>query len=598
MSNTPSRVLQAQRLLETGKLEEAYQMLVRILEREPGHANANRVLSRVLYQLGRFFDALHYARAAATAAPTSPEALVNLGKILALTNRQAESIETYRRALALAPHDFSIRSDLAGQLTYSFRALESIAVLQEAPPEQLDGPHLSLALARAQLTAGRAEDAIATLRSAIERHPKDPGLAECYAFTLNYAPDAEIAESLRAHINQAALVHSALKPLALVGPKPDLDPDRTLRIGLISPDFWAHAVATFIEPLLEHFNREQFEFTCYATNPVEDHVTARLREHTTRFRNVAVMGPRDMARLIHADKTDILIDLSGLTANHRQPVMLYQPAPVQATYLGYPSTTGAPTIQHRIVDSFTDPAPTADAASSEKLVRIDPCFLCFRIPEHAPTIAPPPCSAQPFITFGSFNDLKKLNRTTLDLFASVLNQVPNSRLVLKNFALSSDDLRADFAKRFADCGLGSDRVELLGPVGESEGHLGTYRRIDIALDTYPYHGTTTTCEALLMGVPVVTLAGDRHASRVGVSLLSNVGLTDCVASSPAHYERIAAALAADRTRLASLRQSLRDTFAASPLCDAPAYAARMGDALRGMWRTHVASQPAKGGSRR
>jgi len=598
MSDTPSRVLQAQRLLETGKPEEAYQMLVRILEREPGHANANRVLSRVLYQLGRFFDALHYARAAATAAPTSPDVLVNLGKILALTNRQAESIETYRRALALAPHDLSIRYDLASQLTYSFCALESIAVLQEAPPEQLDGHQLSLALARAQLTAGRAEDAIATLRAAVERHPRDPGLAECYAFTLNYAPDADLSESLRAHVHQAALVRSSLKPLALVGPKPDLDPERPLRIGLISPDFWAHAVATFIEPLLEHFNREQFEFTCYATNPVEDHVTARLRQHANRFRKVAAMGPRDMARLIHADKTDILIDLSGLTASHRQSVMLYQPAPVQATYLGYPSTTGAPTVHYRIVDSSTDPTPTADAASSEKLVQIDPCFLCFRIPEHAPAVSPPPSTAQPFITFGSFNDLKKLNRITLDLFASVLNQVPNSRLVLKNFALSNNDLRADFAQRFADRGLGPDRIELLGPVAESEGHLGAYRRIDIALDTFPYHGTTTTCESLLMGVPVVTLAGDRHASRVGVSLLSNVGLTDCIASSPAHYVQIAVALAADTARLTSLRHSLRDTLAASPLCDAPAFAARMGDALRGMWRSHVASQPAKGGARR
>lgn len=597
MSDNASRVLQGQRLLETGRPEEARQILTRVIEREPDHPGANKVLSRVLYQQGRHFDALHCARAAAASAPQSPDILINLGKILALTNRQEEAIATYRRALELSPDDFALRFDLANQLSFVFRALEAIDICRAAPTDQLESAPLSLALARAQLIAGRAEHAVATLRDAVARHPRDVGLAECHAFTLNYAPGIDIAESLQAHITHAKLAQAALKPLALAPSRPNLDPDRLLRVGIMSPDLWAHAVATFVEPILEHFDRDRFEFTCYSTDPVEDHVTSRLASLATHFKRVAAMGPRDMARTIAGDKIDILIDLSGLTANHRLPVMLYKPAPVQATYLGYPNTTGASTIGYRIVDSHTDPTPIADAAASEKLVRIDPCFLCYRVPAHAPDPGPPPSSVAGNITFGSFNDLKKMNSATLELFASVLNQVPGSRLILKNFALSNPALATDIAGRFGALGITHDRLELLKPVAEPGGHLATYRRIDIALDTFPYHGTTTTCEALAMGVPVVTLAGDRHASRVGVSLLTNVGLSECVVHSPAEYANIAASLAGDQSRLASTRASLRGRLAASPLCDAPAHAARFCGALREMWHAFVASQPVKGGKR-
>jgi predicted O-linked N-acetylglucosamine transferase (SPINDLY family) len=254
-------------------------------------------------------------------------------------------------------------------------------------------------------------------------------------------------------------------------------------------------------------------------------------------------------------------------------------------------------MDYRIVDSLTDPAPHADALCTERLIRIDPCFLCYRVPTDAPDPGPPPSITAGHITFGSFNDLKKLSGATIEMWAAVLARVPNSRLVLKNFGLTHERTRADVIGRFASCGIDPSRVDPLPPVSATGDHLGLYQRIDIALDTFPYHGTTTTCEALAMGVPVVTHAGDRHASRVGVSLLTNVGLAECIAATPEEYVRIAGDLAAESARLAAWRSSLRARLIASPLCDAPTFAARFCDALRDMWRTYIAAQPVKGSKR-
>jgi predicted O-linked N-acetylglucosamine transferase (SPINDLY family) len=255
---------------------------------------------------------------------------------------------------------------------------------------------------------------------------------------------------------------------------------------------------------------------------------------------------------------------------------------VQATYIGYPNTTGVPTIDYRIVDGITDP-PGAEALATEKLVRLDGCFLCYAPPEQAPAVAPPPRDANGFVTFGSFNAIKKFAPGMIALWARLLHEVPNSRLVIKSGGLSGRTAREHLSGLLKREGIPEVRFELLEKFDSKQEHLAAYGGIDIALDTSPYNGTTTTCEALWMGVPVVSLATRLHAGRVGDSLLTAVGLTALVAKSAEEYIAIAKGLADDPARTAELRRTMRERVRTSPLCDAKAFAVKFEREMREMW---------------
>lgn len=588
-------MFQAQRLLDSGKTEDAQREISRVLEREPGNAAAHRLMSVALTLSGRYMDALMHARDAVGHAPDDPESHRSLGRLQGYMGYADEATDACRRAVELAPGNAVIRAEFAQQLTKCNRPLDAVAACREGMGPGPNDPALVLALGRALLAAGRPEEACEVLAAGCAAHPRHLMLAESRAMAMNYASGISAEDTFAAHTLQARLAQAAVKPLVLQASKPDLDPDRKLRIGIMSPDLWAHAVGTFLEPLIEHLDRGAFEVTLYSTDAFEDHITARLESLASQYRRLGHAGPRTVAQTIAQDRIDILIELSGLTANHRLPVMLLRPARVQATYLGYPNTTGTPLIDWRIVDSLTDPSPAADGLATERLARLDPCFVCYRPPVDAPDPGPLPLAENGRVTFGSFNDLKKLSRDCVELWSAVLAAVPGSRLVLKSFGLAHEQTRTDISAQFAAKGVDPSRLELLGPIKDAEGHLAAYRCVDIALDSFPYHGTTTTCEALAMGVPVVTLAGDRHASRVGVSLLTHAGLAELIAPDRDSYVRIGAGLASDPGRLAALRSSLRGRLASSALGDAPAYAGRFGEMLRTMWRGHVLSSAGKKG---
>jgi predicted O-linked N-acetylglucosamine transferase (SPINDLY family) len=279
----------------------------------------------------------------------------------------------------------------------------------------------------------------------------------------------------------------------------------------------------------------------------------------------------------------VLVDLAGHTGEYRLPVLNRRPAPIVCTYLGYPNTTGVPGVGYRIVDHLTDPP---GAMATEELVRLDGCFVCYQPPADAPDV-PVPQRAAP--VFGSYNALPKMRPAVVDLWSRILREVPGSRLVLKNAALGAESTRRRVLAAFEACAVPPERLDLLAPETALGGHLAQYGRVDVALDPFPYNGTTTTCEALWMGVPVVTLEGRAHAGRVGLSLLSAVGLGELVARTPDEYLRIAADLAADRPRLAELRRTLRDRVRTSVLTDAGSMARRLEDAYRRMWRRWCAT---------
>jgi predicted O-linked N-acetylglucosamine transferase (SPINDLY family) len=336
--------------------------------------------------------------------------------------------------------------------------------------------------------------------------------------------------------------------------------------------------------LLHAHDRHEVEVVCYASNLLRDDMTEHLRNRADAWVDISRMTDDEAARRIQRDGIDILVDLAGHTSDNRLRVLARRPAPIQMTYLGYPNTTGLSTIQYRITDNWADPEGLTDPWYTEKLLRLPRPFLAFTPPEDAPLVEPAPASRGEPFTFGSFNAIHKLSDTTLDLWAAVLKRAPGSRLLLKTADFSDEGVMERYRSLFGARGIGPERLLLLGFEPERKSHLATYHRLDVALDTFPYHGTTTTCEALYMGVPVVTLVGNVHASRVGLSLLHAVGLEHLAAGSHDAFVDAAAHLAGHPEELATLRQTLRARMSASPLMDSTGLARAIEATYRQAWR--------------
>lgn len=381
---------------------------------------------------------------------------------------------------------------------------------------------------------------------------------------------------------EAAARHQTTKEASF---KNGRDPTRRLRVGFVSGDFRMHSVAYFLEPLFAARDGEAFEIVCYSTVHVgrEDRTTARLRASASEWRNVAMIDDEAFRRQVRADKIDILIDLAGHFDNSRIVAFAVKPAPVTATWLGYPATTGLGAIDWRITDDIADPAGE-EAFHTENLMRLSGGFLCYGPPADAPPVAPPPVAAKGHVTFGSFNNQIKINRRVIRTWAQILKAVPTARLIMKSELLDDDGVAARLRQGFVEEGIAIERIDLRPWINDARDHLTAYGDVDIALDPFPYNGTTTTCEALWMGVPVITLIGDRHSARVGLDLLTRVGLERFAAPDVDSYVQTATALAADRVVLSALRAELRERVARSPLCDAGRFAREFETALRAAWR--------------
>ena len=356
---------------------------------------------------------------------------------------------------------------------------------------------------------------------------------------------------------------------------------RRIRVGYISNDFRSHSVAFFLSGIIGTHDRGAFEVFCYSTNHGSDWMTGNFSRMTEHFVNISACSDTEAARLIQADQIDILVDLGGHAQGNRLGIFAQCPAPIQATYLGYPATTGCSFIDYRLVDTHTDPEG-AEAFSTEQLVRLPAPFLCYYPHPDCPEVAPLPALATGYITFGSFNTLPKLSDTTLDLWTRVLGECPDSRMLLKSEHFSEEAVRAHFQSRFSRRGIHPSRITLMGHIPNTLQHLATYGSIDIALDSFPYNGTTTTCEALWMGVPVISLVGNLHAARVGYTLLSAVGLEGLATTSADEFVSLAATFADDAAQLSLLRKRLRTVVANSPHCDRFRLTRGLEDAYRSM----------------
>lgn len=578
MADVFPKIEQARQHVEAGRIEQARSVLDRALRQSPGHPDLCNAMSLVLQAGLRFDQALFFAQRAAEARPKDPGYRQNLANIFAQLGRAELAEREYRAALALNPAATGARLGLSHVLRLTYRFAESTAQLEEALRTTPGDVELYSALSPLLLKQARVEDAVAAAHRGLELDPRHHGCAAALAHCLNYFPGAEPAAVLDAH-RAAGAGYSAQAKSRYTSHNVTPDPDRRLRIGLLSGDLCRHAITFFLEPFIEHHDRESLEIACYSTCPHEDAVSASIKKRVGSWRSLAGAEPAAIASAIHNDRVDILIELFGHAAGHQIPVVVMKPAPIQVDFLGYPATTGIPEIEYRIVDSLTDP-PGMDRFAGEQLIRLDPSFLCY-----SPLPGAPSCARSgEQLTFGSFNSAPKLNMEVFKTWAAILSRVPESRLVLKCLEFNDPALAPEVIRRFAALGIDPARIECLRFTSTVTDHLAIYHNIDVALDPFPYNGTTTTFDALFMGVPVVSLQGERHVARVSSAILTTLGCPDLIAKSPDHYVDIAATLATDSARLRSYRETLRSRLHASPLADGPAFAARLSVALRTIWR--------------
>lgn len=596
MSGPRGKMAQAMAALQAGRIEQGTVLALQAVRADPNDAAANSLAAQVHLQAGDAQRALHFAERAAELAPEDAGSRHNLGLVLMRLGRHAEAQRVFERAIALRPNWDVPRLARVSALVQQRRYTAAVAACDEGLAGSPGHAGFAGARANALCSCGRADEGYAALRELIAAHPDAPALHSAAAWSSNYVPGLSRDERLLIHARYGEVLSKALRAPTPVF-RNTRDAERPLRVGVISPDLREHSVAFFMEPLFAGHDRAAVMLHVYQTSRFTDAMTRRLRTHAAAWRECSGLTDVELFNAIRADRIDVLIELSGHMQGHRLGIVHLRPAPVIATYLGYPNTTGVGAVGWRIVDAVTDPPGEADRFATEKLVRLPRCFVCYSPP--AVDANPSPAisareAGQSGITFGSFNALQKLNGPLLALWARVLKAAPGSRLVLKSWNLADAETWGPLLRRFAEAGVEDGRVELLNPRDGVAEHLGAYSRVDIALDTYPYHGTTTTCEAMWMGVPVVTLAGDTHASRVGASLLKAVGVPELIATSEEDYVRIAAALAGDAAGLASLRGVLREKMRASELCDAAGFCRAFEAAIRGMWREWCGAAPGLG----
>ncbi len=543
--------------MKTGAPEKALASLRLALEIQPDYAIAHNNLGNVFQNIGQYEDALACYRQALAINPDYAQVHNNISRVFYSLGRYEEGLTSCQRALALDPNDADTLNNLGNYLQES----------------------------------GRFDEALNSYQRALQIKPDFAMAFSNLLFIHNYLLDQPPAQMLAEAQRFGELVASKAHPFSAWDTLPD--PGRCLRIGLVSADLRTHPVGYFLENVLSALastSAGRLEIIAYYNHFAVDALTERLRACCHAWHPVVGLPDETLARQIHADRIDILIDLSGHTAQNRLPMFAWKPAPIQTTWLGYFATTGVSAIDYLIADPYTLPE-SEERHFSETIWRLPETRLCFTPPAENIEVSPLPALQNGYVTFGCFNSLAKMNDAVVELWAQILTAVPDSKLFLKARQIQEASTQELIFTRYAAHGIGRERLILEGLSPRAD-YLATYRRVDIALDPFPYTGGTTSAEALWMGVPVLTLAGPRFLSRQGVGLLMNAGLPDWVAQNPEDYVARAAAHAKDVHNLSALRNRLRQQVLASPIFDAPRFAQHFESALRNMWQKWCAQEPA------
>lgn len=567
-----------------GELKQAEACFRQAITIQPLFVQAHNSLGIALRDQTRLIEAAESFRQAIHIKHDYFDALSNLGAVLLSLGESQQAVDIFRTAFQIKSGSAETYANL-GSAFYLAGILEEAAVYFRKAIKLKPG-HADLhdALGNLLCYQGKIDEAIVERRHALRLKPDNAIAHSNLLFTLHYKSDIDPAAMFAEH-RRWAEIHEKRETSIRPPPTHVPDPEKQLRVAYVSSDFRQHSVSYFIESILSKHDHSRFEIICYSDVKQPDATTERLKSLANQWRPIAGMSDAQLLDLVRSDKIDILVDLAGHTRGNRLRVFSQKPAPLQMSYLGYPNTTGLTAMDYRITDTWADPPGQTEHLHIESLVRLPGGFLCYQPPSDAPAVALPPFQENGYVTFGSFNNVAKVNPEIIGLWARILNAVPNSRFTLKFQWQSDIPTRERYIALFTTHGIDQARLSILPPALSTAEHLSQYARVDIALDTFPYGGTTTTCEALWMGVPVITLAGPVHMSRVGTSLLTQVGISEYIAITPDDYVNVAAQLANDTKKITQLRTTLRERVAASSLCDAKKFIHELEDAYRTIWKT-------------
>jgi predicted O-linked N-acetylglucosamine transferase (SPINDLY family) len=546
-SSTHQLKLSALAAHRAGRLADAEKLYREVLRRNPDDADALNLLGVLLHQTGSDPDPARWLRRSIQINPGNLQAHANLALIELERRNLAAAQDACEAALKLNPKFDRARLNLSGAL----------------------------------FLQGRVTDAVQQLRAVLAADPRHVRAASILLYYMHFQPGVSRADLLREHQAWAAAHADPLTAQAAPHVN-DLSPDRVLRVGYVSAGFREHPIGRAMLPLLARHDARAFGVFCYSDEERPDAMNARLKSYVTHWRNITGLSNESVANLVRSDRIDILVDLSLHMEGQRLLAFALKPAPVQVNFIGYAATSGLRAIDYRLTDRYLDPAGESDPFNTEKLVRLPHCFYCYVADGDEPEPAPPPCETNGFITFGSLNFPPKISEPAMDLWARCLDAVPKSRLML---VTHTNDHETHFGSAFASRGIDPARLEIVRPQPRLD-YLRLYHRIDIALDPFPYNGGVTTCDALWMGIPVVTLPGETSLSRAGLSLLSNLGLQELIATSGEDYLRIVTDLAADHQRLAAYHATLRARMRLSPITDAVTFTREVEAMYRALWCTH------------
>ena len=527
-----------------GNLEAASQAWRQALRLDPGHLRAGISLIENLRQSGDYRDAEKVCRK--------------------LRERFPENSE-----LEL----------LAARINWSVGRLSQAAKLcQQLLRQQADNPQTLNLLGLIHMQLGNPDKAGQYLRKALQADPELPAVHSNLLYSslmaANLSPTAYLEEARNWHRRHTPKMVSP-------PPKTKKTVDNRIHLAFVSPDLRRHSVAFFLLPLLKNIDHSRFRITLYADHPQNDDYSTKLRKHCDAWQQIHGLDDNQLANLLQHEQPMVLVELAGHSAGNRLPLLARRPVPIIVSWLGYPASTGLENGFYRLGDPLVDP-PGAERFYSEKLLRLPTPFICYAPPAEALDIPPkPPVKNRP-VTFGSFNNPAKLNPQVIAIWSRLLQRVPNSRLLLKSKFFQDPTTVAHFQQRFREHGISPKRLWFHPGNPDPTEHFAMYHEIDIALDTFPYNGTTTTCEALWMGVPVIALTGTHHAARVGTTLLTAIGFPELAADNLEQYLEIAATLADDPKRRATLHQRLRPQMAASSLLDGHQFASNFTFAIHSL----------------
>jgi predicted O-linked N-acetylglucosamine transferase (SPINDLY family) len=553
-------------LVHMGRYAEAVTRLRELQGFLPDSEQLTVILAEALSMSGRQDEAEKCLEEVVANSPLNIEAQVNLGRIYLDRGKHKEANRCLSTALELDPDNVEALSRMGVMMIHFCQFNNALQVLHKALLVEPSNVLVLNNLGRACKMLGNHSEALMWFGKALESEPDNACVIDNYLFALNYCSDLEPDYVAREHFRLAPLCTP--KNQAAPNVLHQHSAGGKLRVGYVSGDLYAHSVSYFIEPVLQHHDYQKFDVYCYSLGSTRDETTDRLMALPCQWRNFNGLQPEALAQRIREDRIDILVDLAGHTAENRLGAFALRSAPVQVSWIGYPNTSGLPQMDYFITDAVCDPYGMTESFYTEKLHRLPKVFSCYLPPMIFPAISPPPFEKNDYITFGSFNNFGKVNEKLMELWARILSTVPNSRLYLKSMALGDNETKERVEGIFVSHGIAAERIFMRTVTTTPLEHMEEYAKVDIALDTYPYNGTTTTCEALWNGVPVVTRAGRSHISRVGLSFLESLNLPALIAHSDDEYIDIAVRTAQNRTLLRKLRSELRGKMASSSLMDA------------------------------